>query len=280
MVRIVSDSSCDIRAIKSMAGNLSIDFVPLKMTIDNVDFIDDDGIDVEAMYKAMSECTKASTTTCPSPDDYERAYEGADEIYVITISSSLSGSYNSANLAKQMHLEKYPDKKIYVFDSLSTSGSMALTIYKINELVAKGKSFEDICTIVDDYKVNHTDMVFVLHSVENLVRNGRLNKIVGAAINALGIKIIGRASDEGKLEPLAKVRSKAKVLKTFMTEMEDKGYNGGKVVIAHACNLDDAKTIEKMIKDKYENADIEIVKAKGLVSYYAEEKGILIGYEH
>jgi fatty acid-binding protein DegV len=96
----------------------------------------------------------------------------------------------------------------------------------------------------------------------------------------LGIKIIGRASDEGKLEPFAKVRSKSKVLKTFMTEMEDNGYNGGKVVIAHACNLDDAKTIEKMIKDKYENADIEIVKAKGLVSYYAEEKGILIGYEH
>ncbi len=280
MVRIVSDSSCDIRTIENMYSGVSIKFVPLKMTIDNVDFIDDDGMDVEAMYKAMSECTGASTTTCPSPDDYEKAFEGADEIYVVTISSSLSGSYNAANLAKQMHLERYPDKKIHVFDSLSTSGTMALTIYKIHELVSKNESFENICSIVEDYKVNHTDMVFVLHSVENLVRNGRLNKLVGAAISALGIKIIGRASTEGKLEPFTKVRSKSKVLKAFLEEMESRGYNGGKVVIAHACNEEDASSIKDMLLAKYSEADIEIVKAKGLVSYYAEEKGILIGYEH
>lgn len=280
MVKIVSDSSCDIRDIKNMAKGVLIDFVPLKMTIDNIDFIDDDTIDVKAMFKTMSECTGKSTTTCPSPDDYEKAYEGADEIYVITISGNLSGSYNSANLAKQMHLEKYPDKKIHVFDSLSTSGTMALTIYKINELVRKNESFENICKMVEDYKVNHTDMVFVLHSVDNLVRNGRLNKLVGSAINALGIKIIGRASEEGRLEPFTKVRSKSKVFKAFIKEMEDKGYAGGKVVISHACNEIDAIEIKNMIKEKYSDADIEIVIAKGLVSYYAEEKGILIGYEH
>ena len=280
MVKIVSDSSCDIREIKDKAKNLSISFVPLKMTIDNIDFIDDENIDVREMYKTMAECTSKSTTTCPSPDEYEKAFEGADEIYVVTISGNLSGSYNSANLAKQMHLEKYPDKKIHIFDSLSTSGTMALTIYKINELVSNNESFEKICEIVEDYKVNHTDMVFVLYSVDNLVRNGRLNKLVGSAISALGIKIVGRASEDGLLQPFTKVRSKSKVLKAFMKEMEDKGYKGGKVVIAHACNEADALEVKEMVLEKYSSADIEIVKAKGLVSYYAEEKGILIGYEH
>ena len=133
---------------------------------------------------------------------------------------------------------------------------------------------------VEDYKVNHTDLVFVLHSVDNLVRNGRLNKIVGSAINILGIKIVGRASVEGTLEPFSKVRALSKVYKCFLSEMDQKGYNGGKVLISHANNEKDALELEKLILEKYSDAQIEIVKAKGLVSYYAEEKGILMAFEH
>ncbi|MBE5934385.1 MAG: DegV family protein [Lachnospiraceae bacterium] len=280
MVRIVCDSSCDIRMIDNMAKNVDLRFVALKMLIDNKEFVDDETIDVDAMYEAMATCSGKSTTACPNPEEYEQAFEGADEIYVITISSNLSGSFNSAHTAMDMHLEKYPNKKIHIFDSLSTSGTMALAMYKINELVKKGEVFENICTAVEDYMVNHTNVDFVLHSVDNLVRNGRLNKIVGCAISALGIKIVGRASKIGTLEPFSKVRSKAKVYKCFLKEMEDKLYKGGKVFISHANNEEDALELKRLILEKYQNAQIRIVKAKGLVSYYAEAKGMIVGFEY
>ena len=280
MIKIVSDSSCDIRYIENCAKNLSIEFVPLKITIDNIDFVDDENLDIDEMYKEMSRCTGKSSTTCPCPDDYEKAFEGADEIYVITISSNLSGSYNTANIAKQIHLEKHPNKKIHIFDSLSTSGTMSLLIYKINELVNKNKTFEYICEKVEDYKIKNTHLVFVLHSVDNLVRNGRLNRVIGAAISALGIKIVGRASEIGTLEPFSKVRAISKVYKCFINEMEKMEYKGGKVVISHANNEKDALEIKNLILEKYNNAVVEIIEAKGLVTYYAQEKGVLMAFEY
>lgn len=280
MIKIVADSSCDIRNIKNMMDNIEIDFVPLKIIVGAREFVDDESIDVGEMYDALATYDGKTSTTCPSPDDYMQAYEGADEIYVVTISSNLSGSYNSANLAKEMYLEKYPNKKICVIDSLSTSGTMALAMYKICELVQKGKSFEDISKEVLDYIRNHTNLDFALHSVANLVRNGRLNKFVGSAINVLGIKIVGRASTEGTLEPFSKVRGTHKIVKCFMKEFEDYNYKGGRIIISHAKNEDDVKVLQQAILEKYPQADIEVVIAKGLVSYYAEEKGILVCFEY
>ena len=280
MIKIVADSSCDIRDIGKLADDLKLEFVPLKILVGDREFVDDDTIDINEMYKALAEYDGKTSTACPSPEEYDRAFEDADEIYVITISSSLSGSYNAANIAKEMQLEKYPDKKIFVLDSFSTSGTMALAMYKINELVKKGVKFENICEEVVDYVRNHTHLDFVLHSVANLVRNGRLNKIIGSAINVLGIKLVGRASVEGTLEPFGKGRGTSKIIKNILAEMKDTKYTGGNAISSHANNLSDVTQLKDAIIKEYPNADVEIVESKGLVAYYEEEKGIIIGFEY
>ena len=280
LVKIVADSSCDIRDLGELAKGILIEYVPLKIIVGDKEFVDDKTIDVRQMYDALYVYDGKTSTTCPSPDDYLRAYEGADEIYVVTISSNLSGSYNSANLAKDMYLEEHPEAKICVIDSLSTSGTMVLAMRKICELVQSSTSFENISKLVIDYIRNHTNLVFALHNVSNLVRNGRLNKLVGSAINMLGIKIVGRASTEGTLEPFSKVRGSQKVIKCFLKEFDDYNYKGGKVVMSHAQNETDVQELKKALLEKYPEADIEIIVAKGLVSYYAEEKGILVAFEY
>ena len=181
-------------------------------------------------------------------------------------------------LAKNIYEEKYPEKKVHVFDSLSTSGEMVLIIKKINQLISIGKSFEEIVSEVENYKDNNTHLDFVLYSVDNLVKNGRLNKLVGKAIGVLDIKIVGRAY-EGALQPFSKVRGKDKALKCLLKDIEDTGYKGGKIEISHCKNEDGALYLKDKILEKYGEAKVNIRPTRGLVSYYAEMQGILVGFE-
>ena len=166
-IKIVSDSSCNIINLEG----ISIESVPLTIVTENKEYVDDSNIDVNQLVKDLREYKGKSSTSCPSIGNFLKSFEDADEIYVITITSKLSGSFNSAIQAKKMYLEQNKDAKIHVFDSLSTGPEMELLIEKIQELVQKNKTFEEVVKECYEY-LNNTKLFFLLESLHNLAQNG------------------------------------------------------------------------------------------------------------
>ena len=276
--KIVADSGCDYREITDLADQTKFESVPLTIQIDNEIFVDNAHLDIDDMMEKMYATSTASKSACPSPDDYLRSFEGAENIFVVTITGSLSGSHNSAQLAKKLFLEKNPTANIHVIDSLSAGGEVDLIVKKLNDLIKEGLSFEQVVEAITHYQEN-TKLLFVLAKVDNLVKNGRLSKLIGAVVGLLNIRMVGEASDTGTLELLQKARGAKKALTAAVDEVLKAGYKGGRIIIAHRNNEKFCQQFSEVIKEKFPAADISFLPTSGLCSFYAEEGGLLMGYE-
>ncbi len=272
--KIVADSSCDMFELEG------IDFssVPLKISTDKKEYVDDQSLDVINMINELKEHKGRSFTSCPNVAEWESAFSDAAFVFAVTITSKLSGSYSSAVMAKQVCEEKNPGQRIFIIDSLSTGPEMVLIINKLRELILKGEDFDDICREIVEYQ-NRTHLLFILESMHNLVQNGRVSKLVGAAVDVLGIKVIGMASEEGTLEIVKKSRGSGKTIVSFIKELKQLGYNGGRVNISHCLNRKCAEMLREAIISEFKEAAINIYPSRGLCSYYAEKGGILLGFE-
>lgn len=272
--RIIADSSCDIWELEG------VDFktVPLSISTEERTFEDDESINVHEMLDYLEHYKSRSYTACPGIEYWLNAYEGADEIYVVTLTSGLSGTYNSALAAKDMYMEKRPDAKVYVVDSLSTSAELLLIVEKIRELVLGGNSFENICTRIEEYK-KKTRLFFAFQSLHNFAQNGRVPKILAKTIGVLGISIIGTASEAGTVEPITKSRGSKAVVSKLIQQLENASYRGGKVNICQVENEELATLFSDALKAKYPNVEIKVYPSRGLCAYYAERGGIIIGCE-
>ena len=276
---ILVDSACDLKNIENIADGISYHRIPLKILVGEKEFVDDETLDPLQMMDEVYAYPGKTSSACPGPEDWAQYFREADESYVVTITSNLSGSYNSAMVAKEMVLEEYPDKKIYILDSLSAGAEMVLQARKMYELVAQGMPFEEICRTMDDYAVNHTRIVFMLYSIENLVKNGRVSRIAGMAAGLLNLHMIGRATEVGTIASFGKARNKKKGAALALEEMEREGYCGGKVVIGNCGNPVGSEMMKEAIIAKYGDVDFEFLELGGLCSYYAEKNGLMIGYE-
>lgn len=276
--KIIADSGCDYREIADLATDTSFKSVPLTIQVDSEIFVDDANLDIDLMMEKMYATSTASKSACPSPDDYLRSFEGAENIFVVTITGALSGSHNSAQLAKKLFLEEHPTAHIHVIDSLSAGGEVDLIITKLNELIKEGLSFDQVVEAITRYQEN-TKLLFVLAKVDNLVKNGRLNKLIGAVVGLLNIRMVGEASKTGTLELLQKARGAKKALTAAVDEVLKAGYKGGRIIIAHRNNEKFCQQFSSLIKEKFPAADISFLPTSGLCSFYAEEGGLLLGYE-
>lgn len=276
--KIVADSGCDYREITDLANQTRFESVPLTIQIDHEIFVDNAQLDIDGMMEKMYATSSASKSACPSPDDYLRSFEGAENIFVVTITGTLSGSHNSAQLAKKLFLEENPTANIHVIDSLSAGGEVDLIVKKLNDLIKEGLSFEQVVEAITHYQAN-TKLLFVLAKVDNLVKNGRLSKLIGAVVGLLNIRMVGEASDTGTLELLQKARGAKKALTAAVDEVLKAGYKGGRIIIAHRNNEKFCQQFSEAIKEKFPTADISFLPTSGLCSFYAEEGGLLMGYE-
>ncbi|EHJ57513.1 DegV family EDD domain-containing protein [Streptococcus urinalis FB127-CNA-2] len=276
--KIVVDSGCDLKALTQNVPHLHFERVPLTLQVGNSVYVDDYGLDIEDMMNSMYANDLPTKSSCPSPDAFLNAYRGYDKIIVITITSNLSGSYNSASLAKNLYLEERPDTQIHIIDSLSAGGEMDLLAMKLENLIAEGLIFEEVVEKIKAYQ-EKTKLIFVLAKVDNLVKNGRLSKLVGKVVGLLNIRMVGQASSEGTLELLQKARGQKKAVKATYEEMLKSGYKGGKVFIGNQKNEKICQQLEELIKPLFPNAEIIRQDLSGLCSFYAEKEGILMGYE-
>ena len=273
-VKIVADSSANLMQMPSV----TFDAAPLKIITAEKEFVDDRTLDLEAMIDYFGRYKGKSQTSCPNPDDWMRAFGDADEIYCVTITSGLSGSYNAACIARDMYQEANPGRRVYVIDSLSAGPDLTLIAEKLEQLILEEKTFEEICSIMPRY-INNTGLLFSLESLNNFAANGRISPAVAKIAGVLGIRIVGKASDAGTLEPTDKCRGGAKAVNTIFKRLKENGLHNGKVQIAHCRNQNAANTLKAMIEAELPNVQVRIGKNLGLCSYYAERGGLLVGYE-
>ena len=272
--KIVTDSSCDIWELNG------VDFAVAPMTIstDNKHYVDNQELDVRLMSEDLAKYKGVSHTACPSVGSWLDCYEGSDEVFVVTLTGAMSGTYNSAMTAKGIYEEENENVKIHVFDSLSTGPEMRLLIEKLNEMIEEDLTFEEIVEKGQDY-LNHTRLFFALKSLHNFAMNGRVSKAVASAIGVLNISIFATASEEGTIQQISKCRGEKKVVKSMIEHLENAGYHGGKVRISHADNLKLAHNVRDKILELYPHADIIVYPMGGLCTYYAEIGGLLVGCE-
>lgn len=275
---IIVDSSCDINIEGNFLNDTFTARVPLKLRVGEKEYIDDADLDIVSFMNEMRACSQATGSAAPSPEEWYNAYKNADEIFAVTITSELSGSYSSAMVGKNMILEEYPDKKIHVFDSKSAGTGPAMIVRKIQECIEKNMSFEEVVETVHGYS-KKIKTYFILESMDNLIKNGRVSVLAGKLAGILGIKILGQASDKGTIELLRKLRGKGLIYKRAVEDMCLNGYNGGKVIISHCFNPEKVDYVSEMIKESFPKAEIEVATTNGLCSYYAEEKGLIIAFE-
>lgn len=274
MTRFVADSSGDQMDIPGV----EIVSVPLTIYNDEVSYTDDKDMDIHEMLDVFSEFKGRSYTSCPSVESWLQAFGEADTIYVVTITSVLSGSYNSAMVARDMYCQSHPQARVHVFDSLTTGPEMRLLMEKLVELDGAGLEFEEVCRQADAY-LSRTHLFYALKSLHNLAQNGRVNKVLASAIGMLGISIVATASTKGDIEPIGKCRGEKKVAAKLVEEMEKANFGGKKVRIAHIENPNLAELVSRLIREKYPQVDMLVYRSGGLCSYYAERGGILIGCE-
>ena len=277
---IVSDSSCDLRMAAFESDRVRFETVPLRIQVGEREFLDNDDLVVPDLLDAMSQEKSASSTACPSPAAFARAFEAGDCTVCFTISSNLSGTYNSAVMGREMVLEEHPEKKVCIIDSKATAGAMLLLIRKAKELMEADETgdFEDICDQLRLYQAA-LRTCFTLENFDNLIKNGRMRPLVGTLLHSLGIHVIADATPQGTIHVADKARGEAKTYKTITALMKSsKDCTGAEVVISHCENMAGALKLKQQILEDLPVKSVDVLSCRGLTSFYAMEKGLIIGY--
>ncbi len=273
-IKIVADSSCDLFHLHGIEFGCA----SMKIITDDQEFVDDASLCVDEMVQFLYQYKGKSKSSCPNTNDWLDAFDDADDIFCVTITSGLSGSYNSACAAKQIYESENEGKRVHVFDTLSAGPEIVLVIEKIRECVQSGMPYEEICHTVEAY-MKRTGLLFMLKSLRTFANNGRVSPMVARLVGIAGICIVGKASDEGTLEPMHKCRGEQRSLETLVEELEAQGFHSGKISIGHCQNESAAIKLKDCILARFENVQIEIHKLRGLCSFYAEKGGVLVGFE-
>ena len=274
---IIVDSCCDLTP--EMRADPVFRSIPLTIRVGGKDYIDDQNLDTSLLIYAMDQSPDASSSSCPSPGDYLEAFRQAEgDLYVVTLSALLSGSHNSAWQAKQMLLEEEPERNIHVFNSCSAASGELLVAMAIHRLVSSGMPYKRVVTEVEQF-IYQMQTMFVLESLENLRKNGRLTKLQAVITGALKIKLFMGATPEGEICKLGQ----ALTIKQALTKMVDKiaadaAHVGRTLAICHCNCLERAFQVKAMVEAKCKFAHIIITEAGGITSVYAYDGGIVVAY--
>lgn len=274
--KVVIDSCGELTEDMKAAG--TFETAPLSIMVDEYTIIDDDTFDQADFLKKVAASPNCPKSACPSPETYmEMCRCDQERVYIVTLSSELSGSFNSAVLGKNLYFEEYGDKDIHVFNSRSASIGQTLIGMKIAECEAAGKSFQQVITTVEDY-IDHQNTHFVLESLETLRKNGRLTGLKALVATALNIKPVMGATPQGTICQNSQARGINKALTKMVDEIIAILKNPEEKVlgISH-CNCPQrAQAVKEMLEARVKLKEIFIVDTRGISSLYANDGGIIV----
>ena len=271
--KLIVDSSSNM--VNDPTHNVEV--VPLTISFGGKDYIDDQNLNIQEFLSDMNKNQVAGKTTCPSIQAWLDALEGTEKAIIVTMTSGMSGTFSSALQAKNMYEEKHPSSQIIVVDSRSAGPELTIVLHGIEKMIQGDIRFVDLEEEIAEFRM-HTHLLFILQSLHNLSLNGRVSPAAAKIAGLLKINLIGTASKDGKLEPLTKARGMKKAMRELLKYMKDNNYHGGEVIIDHCENEKDAETIKEKLQAEYPDAQITIRPMHGLCSFYAEEGGLMIGF--
>ncbi len=273
---ILGDSCTDLT--DDLRQDTHFKTIPLTLHVGGVDIVDDETFNQTDFLKKVADCPECPKSSCPSPDAYQHYFDQADDIFIITLSSHLSGSYNSAQLAKDMYLEDHPDKKIHVFDSLSASVGQTLVGLQIRKLAVSGMAYEAIISETEQF-IQEMGTKFVLESLEALRKNGRLSNVSALIANALNIKPV-MTSISGTIDKLTQGRGMKKAIQKLADAVAQDAIDPAHKTlgIAHCNNPERAEYTKAEILKRVSFASIYITDTAGVSSLYASDGGIIVCY--
>lgn len=278
---ILADSCCDLSP--ELLKKTQAKIAPLTITIDDTHYVDDGTVDIPPYLAAMKASKNPVRSACPSPDLYAediRATEG--DCFIVTLSAKLSGSHNAASLGAQLAQEDMPEKKVHVFDSESASAGETYIALMIHDLIAAGKSFEQIVELVEE-KIRSMHTLFVLDSLDNLVKNGRISRTVALLANVLSIRLLMSDDGHGAIKNISKARgikgALTQMVETCRKHTEGLAAASQRLVISY-CNCPErARQVRDMIREKCPAiGEIILTPTSALSSMYANDGGIVIAY--
>lgn len=274
---IVADSSCDLVKDDFNCELFGFTTVPFTIRIGDKEYVDCEELDTGDLLEAMEHCPQIGSTACPSPHAWAEEFAKAENIISVTISDNLSGSYNSAVTAKQILLAECSHKKIAVLNSKSTGPAIALLIRHIAQMIRCDASFDSIHDEAEDL-VHNIKTVFALTCFDNLVKNGRMSKLTGFIAKKLGMWGIGIGSPEGTIKMKGKARGASGAISAILDDLHQRGFQEKELIISHCHNAEFVQALSEKIAERWPDADITVLKTRGLDSFYAERGGIILSY--
>ena len=274
---IVCDSCTDLTEEDLKKGCYTL--VPLTLLVDGEEIIDDETFDQADFLAKVAASKESVKSACPAPESYMEAYSKADDIYVVTLSAELSGSYNSAVLGKNLYEEENGTKNIHVVNSRGAATTQVLIARKLNEYASQGMPFEEVVDKIEEYTTS-LRTYFVLETLEVLRKNGRLSRLSATIAGALNIKPVMIDTRDGVIQKAAQARGMKKALAKMVEHMGSEGRDltRRQFVISHCNCYERAVYVKELIKKHLHAEDVDIVDTKGVSSLYACDGGIIVSY--
>ncbi len=274
---LVADTACDLHTLEGGKDLIDFGTIPFTIRIGGKEYIDDENMDIPGMLEANESHDELAQTACPSPEDWRARFSAPGPVIAFTISSALSGSYNSACTARTMLLEEEPDKQIAVIDSKATGPEEAMLVWAARDLILSGMEFSEIeKTLNETAERIHTS--FALASYHNLIKAGRVSRLIGFIAGHLGFWGIAIGDENGQIAIRGKARGSRGMVRFLTEELTRVGLAGKQIVISHCRNEKDALALKESLARVFPQADILIQATRGLDSFYAERSGLIVGY--
>ncbi|MDO5297988.1 MAG: DegV family protein [Clostridia bacterium] len=280
-MKILVDSCCDLSP--ALLDKTQAAVAPLTITIDDTHYVDDGTVDIVPYLEAMRASANPARSACPSPNLYAEEMARAEgDCLVLTLSSKLSGSHNAAMLGRELARESAPDKRIHVFDSESASAGETYLALMLRDMIDAGRSFDEIVAAVEE-KIRSLHTLFVLDSLDNLVKNGRINKAIALIAGVLSIRLVMSDDGEGSIKNIGKARgikgALAQMVETCRKHTEGLAAGSQRLVLSYCNCLERARDVQSMIREKCPAiGEIIMTPTSALSSMYANDGGIVIAY--
>jgi len=273
--KIIADSSCDLN--KDLEQRMDVELIPFKIDVEDKTFLDDENMNMKDLVSSMKASPNPIKTSCPSPGDFAESMRGADNVFLVTISSKLSGTYNSAMSAIEIIKEEAPEKFIHIFDSKSASVGETLVAMKIKEAIDEKLTPLQVVEKVEKF-ISEMKTYFISENLDNLVKNGRISRAKGLLINALNIKPI-MSTDDGEIILLEKARGSNKAFSKLVEVIGNTGikFEERTLAISHAGALQKANALKEDLQ-KLNFKEIIIVETKGLSTAYVNDGGVILAF--
>ena len=274
---LVSDTACDLYTLEGGEGKMDFTTIPFSIRIGGKEYIDDERMDIPGMLEANETHAEMAQTACPSPEAWREKFSAPGPVIAFTISSALSGSYNSACTGRSMMLEEEPDKQIAVIDSKATGPEEAMLVWRARDLILEGRDFEEI-----EKDLNRTaekiHTSFALASYHNLIKSGRVSRLIGFIAGHLGFWGIGIGDEKGEIAIRGKARGSKSMVRFLVEEIEKVGVAGKQILISHCQNEKDALALKAALEAVKPGLEVLVQATRGLDSFYAERSGLIVGY--